>query len=302
MADYNAFYLLMLLVAMLAAGGVAGIAAGLFGIGGGFVVVPALLAIFQVLGVSPLVSTHIAIGTSLATIVLTSIRSVHAHSKRGAVDFSIIRSWAPWIVLGVIIGLLFASSVDGSTLVAVFGVGVLILSLNFLFPRAFSKIRLAEAMPSGIVLAAIATFLGGFSALLGIGGGTIAVLVMIYCGRPIHQAIATAAGFGAIIAIPGTIGFAIIGYGAEGLPPGSVGYINLIGLVAIAATSTLTAPFGVALAHKLPPIALKRVFGVYLVLTSCLMLKDTLIMDQVRGVSDRMVVAVTSSPPFSGGK
>lgn len=274
MAELLSVETLSILILMLMAGAVAGVAAGLFGIGGGFIVVPALLAIFKVLGVDPTLSVHMAIGTSLATIVLTSLRSVKAHAKRDAVDFTVLRDWGPWIVLGVILGLLFADNVEGMTLIAIFGVGVLILSINFLFPQAFKNLRLSDTMPSGLVLAGIATFLGGFSALLGIGGGTIAVLVMTFCGRPIHQAIATAAGFGAIIAIPGTIGFAIIGQGHENLPPGSIGYINLIGLVAIASTSTLTAPLGVSLAHKLPPIALKRVFGMYLVFTAALMLKD----------------------------
>ena len=263
-----------LIVAMLCAGAVAGVAAGLFGIGGGFVVVPALLAIFNILGVESDVAMHLALGTSLGTIILTSMRSVQAHAKRGAVDFTIIRDWAPWIVIGVILGLGLASSAPADILKIVFGVGVLILSVNFLFPTAFKGVKLSEEMPKGIALAAIATFLGGFSALLGIGGGTIAILVMTMCGRSIHQAVATAAGFGAIIAIPGTIGWAIVGWNETGVPPFSIGYINLIGLVAIASMSMLTAPYGAALAHKLNPMSLKRVFGAYLVFTSVLMLKD----------------------------
>ncbi|WP_183819950.1 sulfite exporter TauE/SafE family protein [Parvularcula dongshanensis] len=259
---------------MLAAGAVTGVAAGLFGIGGGFIVVPALLAIFSLLGVDPELSVHMALGTSLATIILTSLRSVNAHAKRGAVDFHVLKAWAPWIVLGVLLGLVFASHTDGHTLVLIFGLGVLILSLNFLFPRAFSRIQLSESMPRGLALAGLATFLGGISALLGIGGGTIAVLTMTFCGRSIHQAVATAAGFGAIIAVPGTIGFVLIGLGAESPLPGSLGYINLIGLAAIASTSMLTAPLGAALAHRLPPMALKRAFGGYLVFTAMLMLKD----------------------------
>ena len=264
----------ILIVAMLAAGAAAGVAAGLFGIGGGFVVVPALLAIFGALGVDPDVSVPLALGTSLGTIILTSMRSVSAHAKRGAVDFEVLKAWAPWIVVGVALGLLLAAQAPGDLLKGVFGVGVIILSLNFLFPNALKGVAFGDQMPSGVALAAIATFLGGFSALLGIGGGTIAVLVMTLCGRPIHQAVATSAGFGAVIAIPGTIGWAVVGWNETGMPPGSVGYINLIGLVAIASTSTLTAPLGVALAHSLNPAMLKRVFGAYLVFTGVLMLKD----------------------------
>ncbi|WOI53330.1 sulfite exporter TauE/SafE family protein [Parvularcula sp. LCG005] len=263
-----------LVVAMLAAGAVAGIAAGLFGIGGGFIVVPALIAVFGLLDFDPSLTVHMAIGTSLATIILTSLRSVHAHAKRGAVDFTVLRSWAPWIIVGVIAGLIFAAQVKGATLVTVFGIGVFLLSIHFLFPRLLGKLQISDHMPSGVALIGLAVILGGFSALLGIGGGTIAVLTMTLCGRPIHQAIATAAGFGAIIAIPGAIGFIIMGWNDAALPPGSLGYVNLIGLVAIASTSTLTAPIGAALAHRLPPITLKRVFGAYLVFTSLLMLKD----------------------------
>ncbi len=285
------FETVTLIAAMLAAGAVAGVAAGLFGIGGGFVVVPALLAIFAALGVDPEISVPMALGTSLGTIILTSLRSVHAHSKRGAVDFDILKAWAPWIVLGVALGLVFASRAPGDVLKAVFGVGVLLLSLNFLFPNALKGVSIKEEMPTGMALAAIATFLGGFSALLGIGGGTIAVLVMTLCGRSIHQAIATAAGFGAIIAVPGTIGWAIVGLNESGVPPGSIGYINLIGLIAIASTSVLTAPIGAALAHKLNPLALKRVFGAYLVFTSVLMLKDVVDIPVFSPAADKAPVA-----------
>lgn len=288
-----------LVLAMLVAGGITGIAAGLFGIGGGFIVVPALLAIFNFLGVDPSLSAHMAIGTSLATIILTSLRSVYAHSKKKAVDFQILKSWSPWIVLGVLLGLFFASDANGDTLVTVFGLGVLALSVNFLFPRMFSGIRISDHMPGGGVLALLATFLGGISALLGIGGGTIAVLTMTLCGRPIHQAIATAAGFGAIIAIPGAIGFAVMGLGVENTPPGSIGYVNLIGLIAIASTSVLTAPLGASLAHSLPPMTLKRVFGAYLVFTSFLMLKDVMPMKDPTDTQPEMVLAPNSS--VSGG-
>ena len=264
----------MLVILMLGAGAVTGVAAGLFGIGGGFIVVPTLLAIFAFIGVDPALSVHMAIGTSLGTIILTSLRSVSAHAKRGAVDFTVIKDWAPWIVLGVALGIFLAADASGSVLVIIFGVGVLLLSLTFLFPRMFDQVRVSDEMPSGVFLAILATSLGGISTLLGIGGGTIAVLTMTLCGRPIHQAVATAAGFGAIIAIPATLGFAFIGLETDNTPPGSIGYIYLLGLIAIASTSVLTAPFGAALAHKLPPMALKRVFGTYLVFTSVLMLKD----------------------------
>jgi uncharacterized membrane protein YfcA len=265
-----------LMAALLLAGLSAGFAGGLFGIGGGFVVVPALIAVYHHFGVDPSVITHVAVGTSLATIIITSVRSVQAHAARGAVDFDVLRTWAPWIVLGVAGGLVLARAVDGTALTLIFGAGVLLMGLHFVFPWLDKGLPRRSEMPKGPVRAGLATFLGGFSALLGIGGGTIAVLVMTAHGRPIHRAVATAAGFGAIIAVPGAIGFAVIGWGDPALPAGSLGYINVLGAVTIAAMSYFTAPLGVKAAHALDAPMLKRVFGLYLLLTAGLMLREGL--------------------------
>jgi len=263
------------LVAMLAAGLVAGFAGGLFGIGGGFVVVPALFAVLPLLGGSPDELAHVAIGTSLATIVATSIRSVHAHAKRGAVDFEVLRSWAPWIVLGVGGGVLLAARVPGAGLAAIFGTGVLIMALHFLFPLLAER-QLATAMPGGAARAGIAGGLGAFSSLLGIGGGTIAIIVMTLCGKSIHRAIATASGIGAIIAIPGVIGFIAIGLGKPGLPFGSLGFVNLPAALVVTSTTLISAPWGVAAAHALSPSLLRRIFGLYLVLIGIVMIRNGL--------------------------
>ena len=261
---------------LMLAGLLAGFAAGLFGIGGGFVVVPALLLVFSFFGVEPMVISHVAIGTSLATIIVTSLRSVHAHNKRGAVDFKVIRDWAPWLVLGVSGGLLVARELDGQALKWVFAIGVLIMGVHFIHPLIRTDRTKPWPMPRGPILAGIASFLGAFSALLGIGGGTIAVLVMTACGRPIHQAIATAAGFGVIIALPGTAGFILLGLGRADLPLGSLGYINLIAVACVTAMSFITAPLGVRAAHRLNAKALETVFGVYLVATSALVIHNSL--------------------------
>ncbi|MEQ8936392.1 MAG: sulfite exporter TauE/SafE family protein [Amphiplicatus sp.] len=261
---------------MLAAGLFAGFAAGVFGIGGGFVVVPALYAIFTLLGGDPEVTTHVAIGTSLSTIIVTSIRSVQAHAKRGAVDFDVLRTWAPFIVAGVLVGLLLAKSVDGETLTIIFSVGVFIMGLYMMFGRA-GALKISDTMPTGWLRAALATFVGSFASLMGIGGGTFAILVMTLFGKSIHQAIATAAGFGLIIAIPGAIGFAIIGWGVEGLPFGSIGYINLIGFAAITAMTAITAPLGAYVAHRLDAAVLKRVFATYLLLTTGVMFYNSFV-------------------------
>jgi uncharacterized membrane protein YfcA len=263
------------IAAMLVAGLVAGFAAGLFGIGGGFVVVPALFAVLPLLGAQPEELAHVAIGTSLATIVVTSLRSVQAHAKRGAVDFDVLRAWAPWIVGGVAAGVLLASRVPGHGLAIIFGGGVMLMAFHFLFPVLRGR-QLAEAMPSGATRAGIAGGLGAFSSLLGIGGGTIAIIVMTLCGKSIHRAIATAAGVGTIIALPGMFGFMAIGWGAHGLPAGSIGFVNVPAAIAITSTSILTAPWGAAAAHKLSPAALGRVFGIYLLAIGALMIRNGL--------------------------
>jgi uncharacterized membrane protein YfcA len=263
------------LVAMLAAGLLAGFAAGMFGIGGGFVVVPALLVVLPLLGGDKAQYAHIAIGTSAATIIVTSIRSVMSHHKRGAVDFDILKSWAPWIVLGAGSGVILAGHVDGHVLKLIFAGGVLLMSLNFLIPKIGDRV-LSDDMPSGMMRVGIAGGLGTFSSLLGIGGGTIAIMVMTMCGRSIHRAIATASGIGTLIAVPSAIGFAIIGLGQHGLPWGSLGYVNMPATLAVASMSLLTAPLGVAAAHTLPPKILKPVFGAYLVFISATMFLSAL--------------------------
>lgn len=261
----------LFLALMSGAGVVAGITSGLFGVGGGFVVVPALLAVFPFLTDQTDDLMMVAVGTSLATIVISSARSVHAHSKRGAVDFQLLREWAIWVVLGVGIGIWIASFTDSKRLILVFAVGVLVYSIYFLFPRTLDRFQGRWSMPTGPGRAALASGLGGFSALLGIGGGTVMVLTMVLCNRPIHQAVATASGIGFLIGLPGMIGFMVMGLGADNLPAGSIGYINLPALLAIAVFSVFTAPIGARLAHSLDGALLKQIFGIYLAIVSIAM-------------------------------
>ncbi|CCW17515.1 Protein of unknown function DUF81 [Sphingobium indicum BiD32] len=263
------------LISMLAAGLFAGFTAGIFGIGGGFVVVPALFVVLPLLGGTHDAIAHVAIGTSAATIIVTSIRSLLAHAKRGAVEFEILKTWAPWIILGDGIGVLLAGHVDGRILTMIFAGGVFLMSLNFLLPKVGDKV-ISQDMPSGIARVGIAGGLGTFSALLGIGGGTIAIMVMTLCGRSIHRAIATASGVGTLIAIPSAIGFALIGLKETGLPWGSLGYVNMPATLAIASMSVLTAPLGVAVAHALPAKPLKKIFGVYLIVIAFVMFRNAL--------------------------
>lgn len=260
--------MVLFLVLLSAAGVVAGITSGLFGVGGGFVVVPALLAVFPFLAEPTDDLMMLAVGTSLASIVVSSARSVHAHSKRGAVDFKLLKDWAGWVILGVAAGIWIASQVDGKRLILVFASGVLVYSVYFLLPGVFDRYIGKWSMPTGPGKALLASGLGGFSALLGIGGGTVMVLTMVLCDRPIHQAVATASGVGFLIGVPGMLGFMVMGLGAENLPMGSVGYINLPALAAIALFSIFTAPIGARWAHSLDSAQLKRIFGIYLVLVA----------------------------------
>jgi uncharacterized protein len=271
----ESFSWLLPLAALLAAGLFAGFCAGMFGIGGGFVVVPAMLLILPLLGGAKSEYAHVAVGTSAATIIVASLRSVTAHAKRGAVDFEILKQWAPWLIVGDALGVVLAGHVDGRGLLLIFAVGVLAMSVNFMVPR-LSQMVISEEMPSGIGLVALAGGLGTFSSLLGIGGGTIAITVMTWCSRTIHRAIATASGIGTLIAVPTAIGFAIIGFGRAGLPWGSIGYINIPAALAISSMTILTAPLGVAAAHNLPATPLKRVFGAYLVVISLFMFRNAL--------------------------
>lgn len=260
-------------VGLLGAGLAAGFAGGVFGIGGGFIVVPALLLMLPLLGGDKAQYAHVAIGTSAATIIITSIRSVLAHNRRGSVDFEVLKAWAPWIILGDGVGVLLASHVDGRILTIIFATGVLLMSLNFLLPRLADKV-LTDQMPTGVLRVGIAGGLGTFSSLLGIGGGTIAIMVMTLCGRSIHRAVGTASGIGTLIAIPSAIGFALIGAHEKGLPWGSLGFVNLPATAAIASMSVLTAPLGVAAAHALEPRMLKRIFGIYLIFIAIIMFRN----------------------------
>ncbi len=257
--------------ALLLAGAAAGFAGGLFGIGGGFVVVPALMFLLPFLGVVPNEIAHVAVGTSLASIIFTSLRSTRSHAERGAVDFDLLRGWAIWVVLGTAVGTLVAGMVSSQQLALIFGIGVLGFAVYFLLP-ARKGAPLFAGLPTGLSRVGIASALGAFSTLLGIGGGTVTTVTMTVCGAPIHRAIGTAAGMGAIIALPSTIGFMMIGFGANGIGWGSLGYVNLPAAACLIATSVLFAPYGVAAAHYLPATILRTFFGLYLAMIGLLMM------------------------------
>ncbi len=260
---------------LIGAGLLAGFVGGLFGIGGGVVVVPALYFVLGALGVDDSVRMHVAVGTSLSTIVSTSWRSLSAHTKAGAVDFTVLRAWAPWITLGAITGAVLAGFASADILRLVFGFGLLLVAAQMGLGNP--NWRLAQALPTGAPRAAIAGSIGLLSSMMGIGGGAFGVTVMTLCGRPIHQAVATASGFGAAIALPAALGYMISGWGREGLPPYSFGFVSAPGFIALAVLTAITAPIGARLAHRLPQQALKRAFSIFLALIGINMLYEALV-------------------------
>lgn len=258
-----------MLLGLAAAGMFAGTAAGLFGIGGGAVIVPVLFFLFESLGY-PETAMHVAVSTSLATIILTSSRSVMAHNKRGAVDWQIIRKWTPWIMLGALAGMIGSSWISGRALTGIFGVMAFVLAAQLFFGRP--SWRLAEDMPGGVARVGLGSGVGALSALMGIGGGTFGVSLMTMCGRPIHQAVATASGFGIAIGLPSAIAALFVGWGHEGLPPFSLGYVNLVAFSVISIFTVTMAPIGARLAHNLDAVLLKRLFAILLAIVACRML------------------------------
>ncbi|MBS15449.1 MAG: permease [Gammaproteobacteria bacterium] len=265
--------IILMLCSLLGAGAVAGITTGLFGVGGGFIIVPTLLAILPMFAGDSDGLVHTAIGTSLASIIVSSFRAVQTHRKNNLVDFSVLKAWAPWLLIGVAGGVVLASYMDATALIVVFAVGVLVYSIYFIFPQYFEPKEVPWSLPQGLSLAGFASALGGFSALLGIGGGTPFVVIMVICGRRVHQAVATAAGVGFIIAIPGAIGFLILGLTQKApLPWGSIGYVHIPALLAISFMTVFTSPWGAKIAQRLNEVHLKRAFGIYLIAVAISML------------------------------
>lgn len=257
--------LLVLAATLLATGVVAGLLAGLLGVGGGIVMVPILYYVFGAVGVDDAVRMHMAVGTSLAAMIPTSIRSALAHRKKGAVDEALFRRWLPGIALGVLIGVLTAARVKGPVLMAVFAVFATVVALHMAFGK--ESWRVASQLPGRIGQTVMATLISGISVMMGIGGGTFTVPVLTLFGYPIHRAVGTAAAIGVLIAVPGAIGFILGGLGEAGRPMGSFGYASLIGVAALIPTTILAAPWGVALAHRLDRLWLRRAFALFLAIT-----------------------------------
>jgi uncharacterized membrane protein YfcA len=257
--------LVALAAALVAAGALSGVLAGLFGVGGGAVLVPVLYQILGVVGVDEAVRMHLSVGTSLAVIIPTSLQSFRGHRARGAVDEATLRMWAVPVVLGVLAGGALAAIAPGALLKVVFILVAGVTAIKLLAAR--SEWRIAEATPGLWPMRGIGFGIGAASALMGIGGGMIGNLVQTLCAVPIHRAVATSSGLGVLISIPGAVGYTLGGLsGAADLPPLSLGYVSLIGFAIVAPLATLCAPLGVRIAHGLSRRRLEIAFGVFLLL------------------------------------
>ena len=267
--DLDALYPMLAL--LLVIGAFAGVIAGLLGVGGGIILVPAFFYAFAALGYGGNQLMQICLATSLATITVTSTRSLMAHHERGAVDWAILKSWAPGIIPGAILGVLIASALRTTVLQAIFGALGIIVGLYLAFGR--DAWRLGDQMPTGPARATLSPSLGFLSVLMGIGGGSFGVPLMTLYNLPIHRAVATAAGFGLIIAIPATIGFVFVEITPANRPPFTFGAINLAAFAIIISMTVFTAPLGARLAHAMNPKPLKRTFAAFLILVALNMLR-----------------------------
>jgi uncharacterized membrane protein YfcA len=262
---------LPMIAAVAAAATAGGLIAGLLGVGGGIVIVPALDLALSAAGVDRAVSLHVAVATSMATIIPTAMSSSRAHASRNAVDFAIVKRWTVPIVIGALAGSLAATHVDGHVLAAVFGVVALLAALKMLLP--LDRVVLRPSLPGGFGGSLIPAFIGGISAMMGIGGGTLSVPSMTLCGEPVHKAVGTAALLGLWIALPATAGYLLAQPpAAADLPPLTIGYVSLIGFALVAPISWVVAPFGAKLAHSLDRRKLSAAFGVFLLTVAIRML------------------------------
>jgi uncharacterized membrane protein YfcA len=247
----------------------AGVVAGLLGVGGGVVVVPALSLAFMAQGLPDEFIMHMALGTSLGTIIFTSISSAWAHHKKGAVLWYIMLTISPGILVGTFLGTRIASYLSTGFLGIFFCVFLYAASVQLMFG---AKPKATREMPKRAGLFGVGSLIGAISALVGIGGGTISVPFMVWHNVSVHKAVATASAIGLPIALAGTTGYIMHGWGQQGLPEGTLGYIYIPALIGVSACTILTAPVGAWLAHRLPAAKLKRVFAVFLILMATRML------------------------------
>lgn len=261
-----------LVAALLFTGLIAGLMAGLLGVGGGIVIVPVLFHIFSFFEVDPAIRMHLAVGTSLATIIPTSVMSARSHHARRSIDKELLRSLGLYVFVGASVGSVLSAYVSGGVLSLIFASVALIVALRMALGREGNAIW--PNMPGHPFKGLTGFLIGKLSVLMGIGGGTLGVPILSAFNFPIRRAVGTASAFGVIIGIPGCIGFGLSGIGVPELPPGSIGYVNLIGACLIVPVTMRMAPIGASIAHRINPGYLRLVFAAFLTATSIRMILE----------------------------
>jgi uncharacterized membrane protein YfcA len=259
--------LAMLVVAIMCGGVLTGLLAGVFGVGGGAIIVPVLYEIFRVIGVADDIRMQLCVGTSLAIIIPTSLRSFQAHRARGNLPTGILKAWILPVTIGVIIGGLIAAVAPAATFKASFAVMSFLIGVKFLFAK--DSWRISDHLPGKALMAFFGLFIGLYSVLMGVGGGAVSTVILTLYGQPIHAAVGLSAGIGVIVSIGGAISFMIAGLPSQALmPPLSIGYVSLLGLALMGPISAYFAPYGARIAHKLSRRKLEIAFGIFLWLTA----------------------------------
>ncbi|MEO8409088.1 MAG: sulfite exporter TauE/SafE family protein [Propionivibrio sp.] len=267
MTEINIQQLAIFAVTLALTGCFSGFLAGLLGVGGGIVIVPMLYLLFPALGVAEEVRMHLAVGTSLATIIPTAITSARSHRRKGSLDFALLRQLAPPVVVGVIAGSIFGGKASGHTLILIFASLALLVAFYMAFRR--DHWMFARDLTRSVALSTpVGLFIGWFSVLMGIGGGTLSVPLLSVFGVDMRRAVGTASAIGILIGVPGMLGFVAAGWGNPLLPPLSLGYCSLIGFALIVPTSMWMVPRGVRVAHAIEPAMLRKVFAFFLLATS----------------------------------
>jgi uncharacterized membrane protein YfcA len=252
-----------LAAAIVVGGVVTGLLAGLFGIGGGAIIVPVLYEIFRAFGVPEDVRMQLCVGTSLAIIVPTSIRSFLAHRARGDLPMEALRLWALPLVAAIVVGAGLAALAPAWVFKLAFAIVTGLIAIRMFFGN--DNWRLGDALPGRAAMTAYGFIIGLYAAVIGAGGGSVSTMVLMLYGTPIHTAVGISAGVGVIISVVGTIGYLLAGLPYQALLPAfSLGYVSLIGFALVAPISTAAAPLGARLAHRLPKRRLEIAFGVFL--------------------------------------
>lgn len=247
---------------MLAVGGFAGFIAGLLGVGGGMIIVPVVLWVFQMQGMENIAhAQHLAVGTSFAVMVFTTFSSMMAQNRKGAVDWQVVKRMAPGMIFGVLLGSFIAKHIANGALQVFFIVFTVAVAVKTL---ADAKPKPSRSLPGRAGLGGVGTLFGVVSSWVGIGGGSLSVPFLMYCNVPVHKAVGTSAGLAWPIALAGAAGYLYSGWNVDGLPAGSFGFWYLPAVAVLSVATVLCAPLGVKAAHKLPPEKLKLAFGLLL--------------------------------------